>query len=128
MNLKHVGGETYNFDGVDVDMTNCGRTHLQMYRHIAQQLAKRQRPPMSILVNEIAIWSKVYEINFQFWPKQNSVYISKGGVPLADYGGDVSMMECLFWACKYCRRVNPKLMKTVPLPFASIDDLREFEG
>jgi len=125
MNLEHIDGETYSFNGVHIDMTNCGRTHFQMYRHIAEELAKRQRPPLSVLINEVALWSRIYQINFQFWPEQNNVYISKGDVDLVDYGGDITMVECLFWACQYCRKINPGTLKTVPLPFSSIEEIRQ---
>lgn len=128
MNLEHIDGETYSYKGVHIDMTECGRTHFQMYRHIAEQLAKRQRPPLAVLINEIALWSRVYQINFQFWPDQNNIYISKNGVELADYGGGISMEECLFWGCQYCRKINPGSLKTVPLPFSSVEEIREKEA
>lgn len=38
MNLKHVRDEIYLFEGIEIDMSGCGRTHMQMYRHIAQKL------------------------------------------------------------------------------------------
>lgn len=44
MNLKHIEGEVYEFQGVRVDMEGCGLTHFQMYRHIATQLAKKIQP------------------------------------------------------------------------------------
>lgn len=41
LNLKHIKGEIYAFQGVQIDMSYCGLTQLQMYRHIASILAER---------------------------------------------------------------------------------------
>lgn len=125
MNLQHIDGDTYAFNGVHIDMAQCGRTHLQMYRHIAEELAKRARPPLAVLMNEVQLWSKIYEINFQFWPEQNNVYIAKNGTHLVDYGGGISVEECLFWTCQYCRKINPRTFSTIPLPFSTIEEIRE---
>lgn len=40
------------------------------------------------LLTKIMRYSKKYEINVQFWPKQWAVYISKDGVELNSFGGD----------------------------------------
>lgn len=38
--LKRVDGDIYEYRGVPIDMTNCGRTHLQIFRHISDKLVE----------------------------------------------------------------------------------------
>lgn len=38
MNLKHIEGEVYQFQGIQIDMTNCGCEQLQILKHIASKL------------------------------------------------------------------------------------------
>ena len=41
LNLKHINGEIYEYEGIDINMGGCGRTHLQKMTHISQYLAKK---------------------------------------------------------------------------------------
>lgn len=38
--LKHVDGNIYSFKGIEINMEKCGSQHMQMYKHIAIELAK----------------------------------------------------------------------------------------
>jgi hypothetical protein len=47
--LKHIGEEVYEFNGHQINMDGCGRTHFQMYRHISEELAKRLSAAKNLL-------------------------------------------------------------------------------
>lgn len=51
-------------------------------------------------------YSKVYELNFQMWPNNNSIYISKDGVDLTSYGGYDEVGEVMIETIKYLDRIN----------------------
>ena len=65
------------------------------------------------LLEEIEMWSKTYEISFQFWGVQNNCFIEKKDVELHDFGGNISMSECLKGAVEYLRRINPKMYRDI---------------
>ena len=54
---------------------------------------------MEELTQELEKWSEKYDFNFQIRGKdKNTCYIEKDGIPLADYGGCVSVREIFEWA------------------------------
>ena len=63
---------------------------------------------MERLMQEITKWSKIYELNFQFWPEQCSCYISKDGVELKCIGGNLEVRQVIEYTCQYLRKINPK--------------------
>lgn len=60
------------------------------------------------LMNRLMDYSSIYEISFQLWPKQYTIYIEKDGVDLASYGGSDNPNEALKRALEYLDRVNRK--------------------
>lgn len=60
---------------------------------------------------EVAYYSNTYGFQFQFWGDFNAVFISKQGVDLKDYGGNVSIEDVLTFCIDYVKRINPNLRK-----------------
>lgn len=67
------------------------------------------------LATEVALWATQYELNFQHWPNQHSVWIGKRGVNLNSFEGRDSIEEVYFLCCEYLRKINPSVLQTVPL-------------
>lgn len=57
-------------------------------------------------------YSSVYEINFQMWPNQYTIYVDKDGVDLYSYGGADDPNEAMKGILKYLDRIK----KTQPNP------------
>lgn len=55
---------------------------------------------------KLLAYSNVYEISIQFYPKTISVFISKDGVELTDFGGDFDF--AIDKAIEYLNRINKK--------------------
>ena len=65
---------------------------------------------MNELMGKIEFYAKIYEFSFQFWGRHNNnVFINKGGVELASFGGHVTLKSIVKEAIKYIERINPKL-------------------
>lgn len=62
---------------------------------------------MKQLIKEIEFWSSIYELNFQFWPENYSVYIYKDGIELKSFGGELKMKSILKICLNYLRKINP---------------------
>lgn len=60
------------------------------------------------LSKEIKKWSKQYELSFQFWPRQNNVWIYKDQVEIFNRGGLETMEEAMQEACDFLNRINSK--------------------
>lgn len=60
------------------------------------------------LMRRIMNYSKVYEISFQMWPKQYTIYIAKDGVDLYSYGGGSNPDETMTNILDYLDRINRK--------------------
>lgn len=58
-----------------------------MKRPITGQEAKELGLSLLSLTKEVKAWSRIYSLNFQFWPDQNTVYIAKGDIDIWDTGG-----------------------------------------
>lgn len=54
-------------------------------------------------LKQLIAFSEKYQINIQFWPKFTAVYIAKGGIDLADFGGDASVISD---ALEYLKRIT----------------------
>ena len=50
-------------------------------------------------------YSEQYEINFQMWPNQYTIYISKDGIDLSSFSGE-DEIHSMSMALKYLDRVN----------------------
>lgn len=56
----------------------------------------------------IEFWSRIYEFSFQFWgDANNNVYINKGGIELASFGGEDTIDEIFKRAIEWCEKQNP---------------------
>jgi hypothetical protein len=64
-------------------------------------MTKHQLTQLQILLS----YSSKYEITVQFWPNQTTVYMSKDGVDLCDYGGDFDFAIEKY--IEYLDRINP---------------------
>lgn len=63
---------------------------------------------------EIEKWSGQYEFSFQFWGAgNNNVFINKGGVELASFGGENSIEDILRLTLKWVNEKNPSGYKEV---------------
>jgi len=61
------------------------------------------------LLKQIEQWSGVYELSFQFWGKDNmNVYIHKGGVEIASFGGEDSIHDIFLRTMEWINKKNPK--------------------
>lgn len=61
---------------------------------------------MEKLIYQIEQWSKIYELNFQFWPKQCAVYIAREGIDLKDFG-EYDMESIFKRTIEYLTKINP---------------------
>ncbi len=52
-------------------------------------------------------YSERYEINFQFWPDQKTVYIAKDGIDLTSFSSD-NVADTLAQVIEYLNRINRK--------------------
>lgn len=64
-------------------------------------------------MKELQAWSEIYELNFQFWPEQCACYISRGGVEIADLGGNYSVREVIELTCQKLRKMNPAAWRSI---------------
>lgn len=53
-------------------------------------------------------YSATYEISFQMWPKQYTIYVAKDGVDLHSYGGADDPNEAMKGILEYLDRINKK--------------------
>src|ERR1700689_4217106 len=61
------------------------------------------------LIDELEKWSKEYNFSFQFWGKdQNNIYISKGGIDVASFGGETNIRDVIVRALDWVYKQNPK--------------------
>lgn len=58
------------------------------------------------LMQRLLKYSSKYEINFQMWPKQYSIYISKDGIDLHSVGGYDCPNDVIEVALQYLDRIN----------------------
>jgi len=58
------------------------------------------------LLKRLLSYSDKYEISIQFWPNITTVFISKDGIDLKDYGGDFEF--AIESSIKYLDRINNK--------------------
>lgn len=60
----------------------------------------------SFLFERLIEYSRKYEISFQMWPKQNTIYIEKDGVELQSFGGYDTAEDVMTHALEYLNRIN----------------------
>lgn len=61
------------------------------------------------LIDELEKWSKEYGFSFQFWgPDLNNVYISKGDIEIANFGGEANIRDIIVPALEWVKKQNPK--------------------
>lgn len=58
------------------------------------------------LMKRLMDYSSVYEISFQMWPEQYTIYIAKDGVDLSSFGGGEGPDETMLRALNYLDRIN----------------------
>lgn len=62
---------------------------------------------MRSLFNRLDKYAGKYDINFQLWGEDRySIYISKDGIDLADFGGRATANEAMTDALQYLDRIN----------------------
>lgn len=77
---------------------------------------------IGILMAKIEYWQIQYEFSFQFWEDNNNVYIERGSVEIASFGGESSIREILERTIEWCEKANPRfkypdgIMITNPQP------------
>lgn len=65
---------------------------------------------MGILMAKIEFWTKRYEFSFQFWGEDNNnVYINRGTVEIASFGGEGTIREILERTLAWCEKASPSL-------------------
>jgi hypothetical protein len=63
---------------------------------------------MNELLIEIEKWTDQYEFSFQFWGEgNNSVFINRGGVELASFGGEETIEKILSRTLDWVKKSNP---------------------
>lgn len=60
------------------------------------------------LMKRLMEYSEWYEISFQMWPNQYTIYICKDGIDLYSYGGSDDPDETMEGVLKYLDRINNK--------------------
>lgn len=60
------------------------------------------------LMHRLMSYSSRYEISFQMWPNQYTIYIAKDGIDLHSCGGDAYPNEAMKRALEYLDRINKK--------------------
>jgi hypothetical protein len=63
--------------------------------------------PLELLWKMLFEFSNKYEINFQMWPDQYTIYIEKDGIELWSFGSSSAEMT-MNEALKYLNRIQPK--------------------
>lgn len=62
---------------------------------------------IGVLLTEIEKYTDRYEFNFQFWgADNNNVFISKGGIEMAHFGGEATIEDVLARTLNWLYRVN----------------------
>lgn len=64
------------------------------------------------LMVEICLWSAIYEISFQFWPKSSYVYVNRDGVEIFDHGG-LEMKPTIELTIERLRKINPSFYREI---------------
>lgn len=66
------------------------------------------------LIAELQKWSHEYEFQFQFWgDANNNVFIEKGGIEVASFGGEDTIKDILKRTVDWIHRTNPGKEKPV---------------
>ena len=61
------------------------------------------------LIDDLEKWGKEYGFSFQFWgPDQNNVFISKGDIEIAHFGGESNIRDIIVRALDWVKKQNPK--------------------
>src|SRR4051812_27521741 len=67
-----------------------------------------------VVIEKIKKWSSIYEFSFQFWGEgNNNVFINKGGIELASFGGEPTIEDILKVALDWVNKQNPQGYKLV---------------
>lgn len=64
---------------------------------------------IGLLMARIEYWQNQYEFSFQFWEEENNnVYINRGHVEIASFGGRSTIQELLEDTIAWCEKANPR--------------------
>ena len=64
---------------------------------------------MGVQLAKIEFWTHQYEFSFQFWGAgQNNIFINRGHVEIASFGGFNTISEVLEYTIKWCEKANPR--------------------
>lgn len=64
---------------------------------------------IGLLMGKIEYWQNKYEFSFQFWGEENNtVYINRGSVEIASFGGEKTIQKILERAIAWCEKANPR--------------------
>lgn len=68
-----------------------------------------EKMTVAAMMKEIEKWSQIYEFSFQFWGRdENNVYIKKGNVEVASFGGEKTISDILRLTLEWVKKENPK--------------------
>lgn len=73
------------------------------------QEGKTKEETIGALMIKIEYWQKQYEFSFQFWEEENNnVFINRGHVEIASFGGERTIQKILERTIKWCEKANPR--------------------
>lgn len=100
----HFGGITVGHRKID------DRDDIEgWYYDTALPLAQPVQPEDVSNLQKIEYWTKQYEFSFQFWGEgNNNVFINRGYVEIASFGGGDSINEILEDTIAWCEKANPR--------------------
>ena len=61
---------------------------------------------LGFYLKELERFSDKYEYNIQVWNSGNAIYLSKDDVELINYGGHISLVNCMRKILEYIYRIN----------------------
>ena len=65
---------------------------------------------IGMLLTKIEFWAFQYDFSFQFWGTgNNNVYINRGGIEIASFGGRETIKEVLQDTIEWCEKANPRV-------------------
>ena len=74
-----------------------------------QNITFRNAMLVGLLMAKIEYWQNQYEFSFQFWEdKNNNVFINRGRVEIASFGGERSIQKILERTIAWCEKANPR--------------------
>lgn len=74
------------------------------------------RMGIGMLLTKIEFWAFQYDFSFQFWgPDNNNIFINRGSVEVASFGGEKTIEKVLDRTIKWCEKSNPSVKYPVAI-------------